>query len=328
MAKRLLVLVGMLAVLLAAAVPAFAQEASPTPMGEEVAVTGVVEIVATDGATDNDYGIVDEASGAGFFLKGDANFGALEGQRVTAYGVEDPESAQRTLNVSRIESADAPSRFPPGTVVATFELAVKGEVPAGTEFFGIIGSPEIATGLLMDQDGDGVYTVSLPVERGTEQEVRIERADPISDDPMAPLALSTFKDFGPVKFDADKTFRAKVNFKKDRGEDDTETPEETTPTTPNPGSGSSDGDGSKGDGSGDRPDLTAPENGIDLNEDGSTDGADGKTAAATSDAAMEAHQTSGGRSLPATGGASALPIAGVAGALLVVGGLLVRRLSR
>jgi hypothetical protein len=105
------------------------------------------------------------------------------------------------------------------TVTATFELTVECRPPWGTEFSGSIGQGPTASGTLLDQDGDGVYTTSLPVERGTEQEVRIERLDPISDEPQAPLAASTIKDFGPVVFDEDKTLEASVSFCDDDSSD-------------------------------------------------------------------------------------------------------------
>jgi hypothetical protein len=133
--------------------------------------------------------------------------------------------------------------------------------------------------------------------------------------------IEVIRDFGVVPLNGDRTFSARVNFKRDGR--DTEVPEGTAPNTPNGGSR----DGGSG-ASGETSDLTAPENGVDLNQDGSADEADGQVAAATSDAAMEAHQASGGNALPATGGAAILQIAGSAGALLVAGGLLIRRLTR
>ena len=58
--------------------------------------------------------------------------------------------------------------------------------------------------------------------------------------------------------------------------------------------------------------------GVDLNEDGLIDESEGEIAAAVSDAAMEAAEASGQRSLPATGG---LPLT-LGAALLLATGLL------
>jgi hypothetical protein len=184
---------------------------------------------------------------------------------------------------------------------------------------------------LSDSDGDGVYTGSTtldrfgpgprPVPPGTES-VSL----PVQIVQESSGTIEIIRDFGVVPLNGDRTFSARVNFKRDGR--DTETPEVTAPGTPD---GGSEGGGSQDSGSGasgEAPDLTAPENGVDLNQDGSADEADGQVAAATSDAAMEAHQASGGNALPATGGATILQIAGSAGALLVAGGLLIRSLIR
>ncbi len=105
------------------------------------------------------------------------------------------------------------------TVTAMFELIVECEPPSGTEFSASIGQGPTASGALLDQDGDGAYTTSLPVEWGTEQEVRIERLDPISGEPQAPLVASKIKDFGPAVFNEDKTFEASISFCDDDGFD-------------------------------------------------------------------------------------------------------------
>ena len=105
------------------------------------------------------------------------------------------------------------------TVTATFELTVEGEPPAGTEFSASIGAAPDAYGMLLDEDGDGVYVTSLPVARGAESEVRIWRLDPSNpNDLYAPLVSSTIKDFGTAQFDEDETFSAIISFK--AGNDD------------------------------------------------------------------------------------------------------------
>ena len=210
---------------------------------------------------------------------------------------------------------------PPGPsdrVTFSFELTAKGEVPEGTRLLGFIPAEGGITVPLADPDGDGVYTGSTALDRfGPGPRPVPPGTEPVS----LPIQIAqesggnieVIRDFGVVPLEGDRTFRARINFNRDRG--DTETPEETEPATT----------GSGGSGV---PDLADPQNGVDLNEDGSTDEADGEVAAATSDAAMEVQRSSGGRALPATGGV-ALPAFGVAaGALLVVGGFLVRGLVR
>jgi hypothetical protein len=218
------------------------------------------------------------------------------------------------------EEAAQPS--PDDTATLSFELTVKGDPPEGTTFLGFIPAEGGIRVPLTDPDGDGVYTGSTtldrfgpgprPVPPGTEP-VSL----PVQIAQESGGTIEVIRDFGVVPLDGDKTFTARVNFKRDRGE--TTTPEDNTPAPPDSGSGGSGG------GSG----LAAPENGVDLNADGVTDQADGEVAAATSDAAMKAQQASGGRALPATGGVSfMLLLTGVAGLFLTAGGLLVRRLPR
>ena len=66
-----------------------------------------------------------------------------------------------------------------------------------------------------------------------------------------------------------------------------------------------------------------PAEGVDLNEDGIVDEADGELAAKTSDAAAKTNPEE--RTLPNTGGGG-LPL--VAGTMLAGAGLLIRRASR
>ena len=212
---------------------------------------------------------------------------------------------------------------PDDTATLSFELTVKGDPPEGTTFLGFIPAEGGIRVPLADPDGDDVYTGSTtldrfgpgprPVPPGTEP-VSL----PVQVAQESGGTIEVIRDFGVVPLDGDKTFAARVNFKRDRGE--TTTPEDNTPAPPDSGSG-----GSGGGGSG----LAAPENGVDLNADGVTDQADGEVAAATSDAAMKAQQASGGRALPATGGVSfMLLLTGVAGLFLTAGSLLVSRLAR
>ena len=236
---------------------------------------------------------------------------------------EAPQEAPQEAQEEAQEEAQPP---PSGQVTFSFELTVKGDLPEGTSLLGFIPAEGGITVPLSDSDGDGVYTGSTtldrfgpgprPVPPGTEP-VSL----PVQIVQESSGTIEIIRDFGVVPLNGDRTFSARVNFKRDGR--DTEVPEGTAPNTPDGGSR----DGGSG-ASGETSDLTAPENGVDLNQDGSADEADGQVAAATSDAAMEAHQASGGNALPATGGAAILQIAGSAGALLVAGGLLIRRLTR
>ena len=95
------VVVTMLVVIGAAAVPAFTK-------GAEIAVTGVVtdEQDKADGTPV--YGIKDEAGSAlpktsqrqGYLLEGD--YSAYVGQRITVYGKPETDAGHRILDVSRI----------------------------------------------------------------------------------------------------------------------------------------------------------------------------------------------------------------------------------
>ena len=243
-----------------------------------------------------------------------------------------PALAQAEAPQEAPQEAQEEAQPPPsGQVTFSFELTVKGEVPEGTSLLGFIPAEGGITVPLSDSDGDGVYTGSTTLDRfGPGPRPVPSGTGPVS----LPVqivqessgTIEIIRDFGVVPLNGDRTFSARVNFKRDGR--DTETPEVTAPGTPDGGSEDGGSQDSGSGASGEAPDLTAPENGVDLNQDGLADEADGQVAAATSDAAMEAHQASGGNALPATGGATILQIAGSVGALLVAGGLLIRRLIR
>jgi hypothetical protein len=236
--------------------------------------------------------------------------------------------ALAAYHASPARAQEEASQPPPDdTATLSFELTVKGDPPEGTMFLGFIPAEGGIRVPLADPDGDGVFTGSTALDRfGPGPRPVPPGTEPVS----LPVqivqesggTIEVIRDFGVVPLDGDKTFTARVNFKRDRGE--TTTPEDSTPAPPDSGSG---GSGSVGSGS--DPALAAPENGVDLNADGVTDQADGEVAAATSDAAMEAHKSSGGQALPATGGVAFVPLlTGVAGLLLTGGGLMARRLAR
>jgi hypothetical protein len=240
----------------------------------------------------------------------------------TSPALAQEEASQEAPQEAQEEAQPSPN----DQVTFAFEVTAKGEVPEGTTLLGFIPAEGGIRVPLTDSDGDGVYTGSTTLDRfGPGPRPVPPGTEPVS----LPVQIvqesggniEVIRDFGVVPLVGDRTFSARVNFKRDGR--DTETPEETAPGIP--GGGSEDG-GSVA--SGGSPDLTAPENGVDLNQDGSADEADGQVAAATSDAAMEAHKASGGNALPATGGATMLQIVGSAGALLAAGGFLIRRLTR
>ena len=290
MAKRLAVLVAMLAVMLAVAVPAFAQQQGP------ITATGVLGQPDTSGPDpEPTYPLTDEETGTTYELtSGFVELAPYVGQRVTIEGVRIPGIDPLALNVTRIQLADGPPPGPaPGrTATFDFELTVKGEPPAGARFFGAIPAEGCISVPLTDPDGDGVFTGSLDVPRFPPGPVP-PNAEPVSlpvqivqanggAGPCNPTRV--IKDFGIVPAN-DDTFKARVNFKDGRG--GTTPPGVTTPGTTTPGSGGSGSGGSGGQSSG---------------------------------------SAGGTKELPRTGGA--LPALGIVGALLVAGGLLARSAAR
>lgn len=329
-AKRLVVLVGMLMALLVAAVPAMAQGVLPPG---EITVTGVLESLPSDGGPPV-FGITDEASGERYILEGGgSDIARLEGQRTFVEGVprNDPNTGSDFLEVSGYTAADRAGP-PPGedTVTLSFELTVKGTPPEGARFFGSAvgeGGPGVP---LTDPDDDGIFTGSVtvprfppglrPVPPGTPPVALSVRIVQVEQGPFGPGEPSVIKDFGVVPLDGDKSFKAKVNFKK--GSVSPEEPtDECLALSPNPeeceayvgsgssGSGSS-GSGSSGSGSG---------SGNSASVSGSVSGGGEIKASGKSSGG-------GTKELPRTGGdISAL---GLVGALLVGGGLLIRRATR
>ena len=182
------------------------------------------------------------------------------------------------------------------SVTLSFELTVEGQPPADAAFFGLVLVPGGVGGLsapLTDPDGDGLYAGSVEVAKYGPG----PRPIPPGTEPMsvpvqivqAPSGGVIKEDFGQVKLDGDKTFRASVSFGDDGGGTN---PGGTNPIGTNPGAtgdgGSASSGGSGGDGSG----------------------------------------LGGVRVLPATGGTLPVLGIAAAGALLIGGGLLIRRLAR
>lgn len=299
MAKRLVVLVALLAVMLTVAVPAFAQQQGP------VTATGVLVGPVEDNDPDPtpEFRLTDEASGTTYVLvSGFVDLAPFAGQRVTIAGapIGGADDALPALNVTRIQPVDGPPPDPaPGTSATfDFQLTVKGEPPAGARFFGVVPAEGCISVPLTDPDGDGVFTGSLDVPRFAPGPVPPDGAEPVSlpvqivqaDAGAGPCnPTRVIKDFGIVPAN-DDTFKARVNFKENRG--GTTTPEVTTPDTTAPGSGGSGGSGFGSGGFGDKSSGSA----------------------------------SGTKELPRTGGS--LPAMGIVGVLLVAGGLLIRRAAR
>jgi hypothetical protein len=299
-AKRLLVLIGVLAVLLAAAPALLAQE-MPAPAGSEVEATGYLSPVYPRDAYS--HLLNDETTGTTYFARSeDVDLDSYDdGQRVDVSGtlVVDEGSPEPILQVTGVEPAEDPS--PGETATLAFELSVEGEPPTDATFFGTVRGEGPRYVPLADEDGDGLYTgsttvfrfppgmrplapgaepVSLPAQmiQGTGTQGPDESGPPRPGEPT-----HVIEDFGPVRIE-DKTLSASVSFEEDR---------EGTTTADS-------GDGSSGSGSSDG--------------GGSGDG-------------LLASAASGIRSLlPGTGGAAALALIGAG--ILLASGLLIRRLFR
>ena len=239
MAKRLVVLVALLAVMLATAVPAFAQQQGP------ITATGVLGPPDTSGPDPEPiYALTDEGTGTTYeLISGFVELEPYVGQRVTIEGMRIPGIDPFALNVTRIQPVDGPPPGPaPGTSATfDFELTVKGEPPAGTRFFGVVPAEGCISVPLTDPDGDGLYTGTLDVPRFAPGPLPPPGAEPVSlpvhivqanvgAGPCNPTRV--IKDFGVVPAN-DATFKARVNLKEDRGG--------TTPGTTAPGGGSGPG---------------------------------------------------------------------------------------
>lgn len=317
MKKRLMILIGTLAALLVSAVPVLAQG--------QITATGVLERSTTESPDPTPrYAITDEESGTSYELfDAGAGLEAYVGERVAISGTQAPgpgnPDGPLAVDVTQVTPADGPTGPPPGedTVTLSFELTVKGTPPEGTRFFGsAVGEGGPGTPLT-DSDGDGVYTGSVtvprfppgprPVPPGTEPvslSVRIVQENGGN--------IEVIRDFGLVPLEEDRTFEARVNFRRDRG----------GTTTPTPNGGYDSG------GSGGTSEPNSPESGEDVNGDGSIDEADGEVAASVSDAAREASKEAGERTLPVTGGVAPLSLLATSAGLLLAGGLLVRHKTR
>jgi hypothetical protein len=296
----LLVLVGTLAVLLAAAPALLAQE-MPAAAGSEVEATGYLSPVYPREAYS--HLLNDERTGATYFARSeDVNLDSYDdGQRVEVSGtlIMDEGYPEPILQVTGVESAEDPS--PGETTTLAFELFVEGEPPTDATFFGAVRGEGLRYVPLADEDGDGLYTGSTTVSRFPPGMRPLPPdAEPVSlpaqmiqgtgthgpdesDPPRPGEPTHVIEDFGPVRI-KDKTLSASVSFEEDR---------EGTTTADS-------GDGSSGSGSSDG--------------GGSGDGLLGRAASAIRDL------------LPGTGGAVALALIGAG--IQLASGLLIRRLFR
>ena len=304
MAKKLMVLLGMLAMMLATAVPALAES--------EPQLTGVIEKPEVTTYQYGTHSMIDEVGGDLYALESDnVDLDAYVGQRVTVFGAsvagyEDGqvEGGPPLFDVTRVESA-GPGGPPPGpmpgrSATLSFELAVECDPPAGATFFGNVQKGEGGPGIfaeLIDPDGDGLYAgvatlpdrfAPGPAPEGTEPvSLRVQivqgtgtRSAGAGTLPGEPTSI--VEDFGVVPMEAENTFSAAASFC---------------------------GDGT-GDGGG---------NGTPVVSGDTNDNKGGTTT-------PRGPVTSGGPTqLPATGG---LTVAGAIGAMLITGGLIARRVMR
>ncbi len=355
MAKRLMVLLGMLAMTMAAAIPALAQEApqygeaqyadDEAPVPE---LTGVIEKPELTTYMYGTHSMTDEL-GNFYALESDiVDLDAYVGQRVTVSGAFVPgyedgqvEGGPPLFSVTHVEEA-GPGGPPPGpmpgrSATLSFELAVECEPPAGAAFFGNVQTGEGGPGIfaeLLDPDGDGLYTgvATLPDRFGPGPDPVPPGVEPVSlavqivqGTGTRSAGSGTFpgeptvvvRDFGVVPIEAENTFSAGVSFCNGTEPVD---PVDPAPVDPTPGV-DEDGNGSVG------PVVSGDTANANKGGSGSVDTSGGGTAKdGTPSVAQEGGASPVASVLPATGGI--LPVAAAAGALLILGGLVARRIFR
>lgn len=214
------------------------------PEGEQVALAGIVEKPGATTYMYGTHGISDDDSGYYALQSDTVNLAAYVGQPVNVYGTLVPgyedgqiEGGPPLVEVTQVEPIEEPDDY---KVTLNFELAVEGQPPAGTSFFGFIPAEGGIFAQLTDPDGDGLYTGSTdvpqyapgprPVPEGVEPvtlPVQIVRATETKYG--VPLYPTVIKDFGEVLMDEDKTFSASISF------GDTPDPVEPEPTAPDTG---------------------------------------------------------------------------------------------
>ncbi len=357
MAKKLLVLMGMMATLLAAAAPAFAQDLEVEARTEvKPPVTGVLNdtglggnpVSKIPGSTryeDPTYGLIDESSGVPLILKSSVyDLSAYLGERVTADGTltpDDPPGAGfSVLDVTYLELAG-----PPETATVTFQLTIDGVVPEGRTFG--LGYRPIGY-LLQDFQGVAFCTTDTtpdPAPQGGPPNLIDETTLPICEDGGTYTDTLEVPRGEPFSFnyllDADRDVvqcdpvrmgPLEVFYSDTRTftEDATVSATYTEDGLPAGCSAVGEYDGGSGNGGV----VSSDSSGSSDNGSGSGSVSSGSTGVSSSDVFSEADSepsggaaaTSGTKTLPATGGTQ--PVTLGAGALLLSGGLLIRRLSR
>ena len=212
------------------------------PEGKEVTLTGVVEKPEGTTYQYGTHGISDWDSGYYALRSDTVDLDAYVGQKVNVYGTLVPgyENAQveggpPLVEVTRVEPTEEPGTE---SVTLSFELAVQGQPPTETDFFGYVPAEGGIATQLTDPDGDGLYTGCMDVP----QYAPGPRPVPEGIDPVTlpvqivmsseakygvPLYPDLVEDFGQVLMDEDKTFSASIVFENPG-------PVEPGPTTPEP----------------------------------------------------------------------------------------------
>ena len=303
MAKRLVVLTTVLAAMLAMAVPAMAQEGAAqqqydpeaqqqpgqSRVGKEFSGFGVVERV------EGGFGLALSPEEA-IYLEGDADFAAFEGQDVYVSGRITNETPV-ILTVEQIEPVAGEAE----ELSVTGVVEEQGAKADGTTIYGVIDEAT-GQGYALEGDfdfaafeGQRVTAYGAYEAGGGAAILRVLNIEPTDGATTIPNGSTTMEGttMGGTTMDGDTTTMGGTTMGGTTGPaeeryEDGGTPEQV---------------------------------GIDVNEDGVVDEADGEFAVQTSDEGVASTPDEG--ALPGTGGL-VLPVAGLAGALLISGGLLFR----
>ena len=308
MAKRFVILAAMLAAMLALAVPAFAQE--------EVSVTGVIEEQGQKADGTAVYSIADEATGEAYYLEtatGESP-GDLLGRRVTAYGTVRNDSGQ-ILTADRIELVGAQQQQPAEELSVTGVLEEQGARADGTPAYGVVDETS-GQGYVLEGDFDFAALVGQRVTAygayeagGGAAILNVLSIEPEDEGGTTVISEETTTTGATTAISEETTTGGETMISEETIMGGT-----TMGTTTGPAEERYEDGG------------TPEQVGIDVNEDGVVNEADGEFAAQTSQEGVANTPDEG--ALPGTGGL-VLPVAGLAGALLVAGGLLLRnRLAR
>jgi hypothetical protein len=290
----------LVAMLVLQAGPALAQQGPSgqyEPEGQDVGEAfegfGIVEFGGQRDGTPI-YGLAVDPE-TGYYMEGDFDFGAFEGQRVFATGQISTSGEARVLQVESIEAAGTSDE---GRTV-TFELTTEGTVPDGESFYAY--APDGYARQLTDPDGDGVYTgeLAFPAEN-----YPVDQPIPLSIGGLRDAEYPngyTLRDFGPTAVEDGQTLSATYAFGARQDEESIE------PTTASASAGATTASASAG--------ATTPE---------PTVFGEGAQAEPADNARGSIFEQGGALGfLPDSGGTAILVLAG--GALLVGGGLLAFR---